>query len=168
MADQRDRVVRALRGGRPPAHDPLGSMAENLGIQSLPTDLDLETATKRLLKALRPGSAAYRRVLNHAAEAVDLYVTVERARDRGGTRKVDAVLREADRTGEVLREWAERMERKGRAVVVRSTDPGVQDPVSCCGECGMPNLLVAAVDASEQAGQEWSLVLVPEGGDEDG
>jgi len=155
--------MRALLGGRPTVHaDPLGGLVENIGRQMLPEDLDLETATKRLLSALRPGSDAHRRVLNHAAEAAKLHVSAVDPKSPKGAKRVDALLREVDRTSEVLREWADRMERTGQAVVVRSTDPGVNAPQSCCDGCGMPNLLISAVDSAEQSGEPWAIVMTTE------
>lgn len=159
MADDRARILSALRGRSSTAYDPLGGMAESIGVGALPGDLGLEEAARRILAAL-PG-AAYRRVVQWAADRAGLHVSsIKPGSD--GIKVVDEVLRDADKVGTRLREWADRLERGGRALVVRSTDPGVGSAAACCAACGTPHVLIAAVDKTETGGKAWTVVMVPE------
>jgi len=162
MADDRRRILHALRGRTRTTHDPLGGMAENLGEALLP-EIDLETASRRLLGAVgtgKGGAERLKRVLRDVAETLDLSVVRWDPADGRGTEQVDEVLRGAERTAERLREWAERMERQSAAVVIRSSDPGVWSEESQCGGCGLPNLLAAAVDAAETKEDGWCVVVL--------
>jgi len=159
MPDERAIVLAALRGRSRTAYDPLGGMAESIGAGVLPDDLGVEEAARRLLAALT--GAAYRRVVEWAADRVGLHVSAARP-GAGDVKVVDDVLREADKVGERLREWADRLERGGRALVVRSSDPGVNAAATCCVKCGTPHMLIAAIDKAETEGREWTVVMVPE------
>lgn len=161
-ADERKLVLSALRGVARTTYDPLGHMVENLGREILPSGLDLETATKRLLHALRKANhTGFRRVMDQAADGSGLYVTRDDPKAPKATAKVDALLKEVDRTGTLLLEWGERLQRRGHAVVVRSNDPGVSDPDKCCSSCGMPNLAVVAMDRLDRSKDGWVLIVAP-------
>ena len=161
MADERKRILRALRGRQAPVHDPMGGLADRLGEEVLPA-VDLETAARRLLSALEGNPERLRKVLRDTAEGVGLFLVKGDPKEPKGSAKVDSVLREVDRTAGALRDWADRLERQSRAVVIRSTDPGTTAPESRCPDCGLPNLLAATVQTLAGKGEGWCLVVVPD------
>jgi len=166
MGDERKSILRALRGPATVTYDPMGlsTMVDRLGEELLPTGLDLETAAVRLLSALqlRQRGAPLKRVLSRSAEKVGMYLSRDDPKGPKGAAKIERLLREVDRTTSAMSDWTDRMESKGRAVVIRAQDPGVSNPEACCDSCGMPNLAVASIDRLEQDGYEWTLAVFPE------
>lgn len=162
MKDERTKVVDALRGTtQRTSYDMLGGLADQMAIDALPTGLGLETGAKRLLDALRhanPGT--HRRLLVAAASELGLKLTPDEPKPSRAPERVEAILAEVSKTTERIREWADKMETAGHAVVVRASDPGSKDPAGRCASCAVPGVVGAAVTRADADKREWSIVVV--------
>ncbi len=158
--DERDLVMSVLWG--PQERDlVLGSLAEHIGVSLLPAKLTLETAASRLVEALEGKAKA--KIVAKAAEEMGLILTKDDPKAPKGAVKVERLLREVGEVASTLRDWSDRLERQGLALVIRSSDPGVADTARCCPECRTPQLLLAARGEAERGGKGWSWTFLEEG-----
>ena len=131
----------------------------------LPPNLSVETAAARLLDTLE--GKAKTRLLARAAESEGLALVRREARGPKGAVQVERILKEVGDVASTLRDWSDKLERQGLALVVRSSDPGVEDTARCCPGCKTPQLLLAAREAAEGKGNGWSLTFLEERGGEE-
>ena len=159
MADEREDVIRALS---PVGPGGAAGIARRMALDMLPPGLTKARAAERLVDSLDP--AVRRRVLGEVAKRLGYTLTrVDKLHD--ALTIVEKALSESDRVSLALRDFIDRVERDGQAVIARSADPGAAALTARCGTCSVPAIVSAGLLRLEGAGKPGALILTEDGGE---